>query len=68
MHIISGITEPEISLNTPLNIILNMKTVTINKQKNSSEAKRAKVPDDIIKQLEASLKDIKEGRIRKAVH
>lgn len=45
-----------------------MKTVTINKQKNSSEAKRAKVPDDIIKQLEASLKDIKEGRIRKAVH
>jgi hypothetical protein len=45
-----------------------MKTVTISKEKYNSLLKKAQIADDILGQMDRSLKDIETGRIRKAVH
>ncbi len=44
------------------------KTVTISKEEYLSLKKKAEFAEDVLLQLEASLKDIELGRIKKAVH
>lgn len=43
-------------------------TVTISKEKYKSLVKKAEFADDVLLQLESSLRDIEAGRIKKAIH
>jgi len=43
-------------------------TVTISKDEYDSLKKKAAFAEDVLLQLDRSLNDIKEGRMRKAVH
>ena len=43
-------------------------TVTIPKEEYNSLKKKASLADDILVQLESSLKDIEAGRVRPAIH
>ena len=43
-------------------------TVTILKEEYASLKKKAELADDVLLQLESSLKDIKNGKIKKALH
>ncbi len=43
-------------------------TVTIPKTEYKSLKKKAAIADDVLHQLELSLRDAEKGRIRKAVH
>ena len=45
-----------------------METITIPKKKYETLKKKAEIADDILAQLESSLNDLKEGRVRKAAH
>lgn len=42
--------------------------ITIPKEEYNSLKKKAIVADDVLLQLESSLRDIKNGKIKKAVH
>lgn len=42
--------------------------VTISKEEYDSLKRKAAFAEDVLLQLDSSLRDIKEGRIRKAVH
>ena len=43
-------------------------TVTVSKEEYASLKRKAAIADDILLQLEASLRDIQNGRIKKAEH
>ena len=45
---------------------MKQETVTISKEEYKKLKKKAEIADDIILQLESSLKDIEAGRIRRA--
>ena len=45
-----------------------MQTVTIPKKEYESLKKKAELADDVLLQLESSLKDVEKGKIKEAVH
>lgn len=46
----------------------SQKTVTISKEEYFSLKKKAEVADDVLLQLESSLKDAESGKIKRAAH